>query len=52
VGQHVCHHVGALSVSMCPRLKKNQVDQKLDRIELYNKEMDLFIPIFSCTMQP
>jgi hypothetical protein len=26
VGQHVCHHVGALSVSMCPGLKKNQVD--------------------------
>jgi hypothetical protein len=23
VGQHVCHHVGALSVSMCPGLKKS-----------------------------
>jgi hypothetical protein len=23
VGQHVSHHVGALSVSMCPRLKKS-----------------------------
>jgi hypothetical protein len=22
VGQHVCHHVGALSVSMCAGLKK------------------------------
>jgi hypothetical protein len=22
VGQHVCHHVGALSVSMCSGLKK------------------------------
>jgi hypothetical protein len=22
VGQHVCHHVGALSVSMCPGPKK------------------------------
>jgi hypothetical protein len=26
VGQHVCHHVGALRVSMCPGLKKNHVD--------------------------
>jgi hypothetical protein len=23
VDQHVCHHVGALSVSMCPGLKKS-----------------------------
>jgi hypothetical protein len=23
VGQHVCHHVNALSVSMCPGLKKS-----------------------------
>jgi hypothetical protein len=22
VGQHVCHHVGALNISMCPGLKK------------------------------
>jgi hypothetical protein len=35
-----------------PGTEKNQVDYKLDRIELYNKEMDLFIPIFSCTVQP
>jgi hypothetical protein len=25
VGQHVCHHVGALNVSMCPGLKKSKL---------------------------
>jgi hypothetical protein len=37
-----------------PGTEKNQVDYKLDRIELYNKEMDLFIPIFSykATLEP
>jgi hypothetical protein len=41
VGQDPSHHLAALTISVCPRLKKQQVHYRSSRIELNNKEMDL-----------
>jgi hypothetical protein len=41
--QDPSHHLTALTISMCPRLKKQQVHYRSSIIELNNKEMDLRI---------
>jgi hypothetical protein len=41
VGQDPSHHLATLTISMCPRLKKQQVHYMSSRIELNNKEIQV-----------